>query len=265
MAQAIAKAKRPAMVLLTESLMEIVRPYQEVWQAPSSIPETVMEEAIEQLEIVGKLMEPAPVDIVQKWLNSLGLLVAGKMSADEAKVRISAYAYLLDLPGYAYDKENLRKAAIEFKWWPSFGELHEFLKRQDNEISRTYWRLKLIQRFCRTDEAIAAEKAAEDAAKLARMLSTPAGRIRHRHHERFWRPPPGVRASNWGWWNLVDDLLAQHPEEIVDAWHTEVAALDWDAQDFNTLAELRSRSRARLDALDAAAISQRKAADGERE
>lgn len=195
-------------------------------------------------------MQPAKRANVSKWLASLGVLLAGRMSLDEAKVRVAAYTELLDMPEYCFTKESLGNAAREFHWWPSFKELDDFLSTQKPEIARTYWRLGRL-RGLPTDEELAEGKAREEAEKLAKMLATPAGRIRHRHWDRYFRTTS--RNIEHGWWRLVDSLLDLHAEEVVDAWHVEVAALDWSATDFNALAELRARSRAALPETDAEA------------
>lgn len=199
-------------------------------------------EVIDQHDRLKVIMQPAKCANVSKWLASLGVLLAGKMSIDEAKVRIAAYTELLDMPEYCYTKESLGNAAREFQWWPSFKELDDFLGTQKPEIARTYWRLDRLRRLP-TDEEIAEGKAAEEAEKLAKMLARPGGRITHKWGHLF-----SMRCT-FDWWRWKDDAVERHGEALVDAWHEEVAALDWTKsngdifEDFNPLAALKERER----------------------
>ena len=195
-------------------------------------------------------MFPAPRQTATKWIVALGACTAGQMSADDVKMKVKVYADLLDEPEFAYTKESLKAAATKFKWFPSFAELQEFLECQGGEIRRLNRRLVAISTLP-TDEEIAAKKAEEEAARLAKMLSTPAGRIRHKHWGRYSHATS--RNIEHGWWRLVDSLLDLHHEELVDAWHVEVAAMDWGASGFDALGELRARSRAALPETEAEA------------
>jgi hypothetical protein len=66
---------------------------------------------------------------VREWLESLGLLTAGTMTAADAKVRCAAYAGLLcdELPVTAFTKQSLVFVAAKCKFFPAFGEVSEHL------------------------------------------------------------------------------------------------------------------------------------------
>lgn len=184
-------------------------------------------------------MFPAPRQTATKWLAALGVCCAGQMTAEDVRMKLKVYGDLLTQPDFVYTQESLRAAASMFRWFPSFAELDEFLGKQGEEIRRLNFRLTEIS-LLTSDEEIAARKAEEEAEKLRKLLETPRGRIMHRHYDRY------RHLHIFKWLTLKDELLAIHSEEQVDAWHTEVAALDWTLPDINPLAELRARSRAAL-------------------
>lgn len=64
---------------------------------------------------------------IQNWLATLGLLIAGKMDVEDVKMRLFAYSRLMiDIPPELLTERSLRKAALKFKWFPSFAELNDF-------------------------------------------------------------------------------------------------------------------------------------------
>jgi hypothetical protein len=154
-------------------------------------------------------------------------------------MKITAYAELIDHPEFAFTRETLKAAALAFKWFPSFAELDEFLGNQGIEIRRMHYRLIEVS-TATSDEEVAAKKAEEEAAKVRKMLETPHGRITHKWWETFWRRVNGVA---WYEWKAV--MIPLHGEEKVDAWHAEVAAMDWSKgadifEDFDPLAALKA-------------------------
>lgn len=62
---------------------------------------------------------------VRQWLASLGVLVAGTSSRQEAEARLAAYAPLLirEFPPQAFTADSLTAVARACKFFPSFGEL----------------------------------------------------------------------------------------------------------------------------------------------
>lgn len=215
---------------------------------PASLPAATIAEAEKYLSEIRGVMFPAPRQTVTKWLAALVLCSAGNMPTEDIKLKLKLYADLLTEPEFCYSKETLKAAASQFRWFPAFSELQEFLSGQGEDIRRLNHRLTEIVSLP-TDEEIAATKAKEEAEKLAKMLATPEGRIRHRHWDRFYRTG-GRLAFSGSWYEMVASLVALHGEDLTDRWHTEIAAMDWDALGFNPFAELRSRSRARLNEFD---------------
>jgi hypothetical protein len=68
-------------------------------------------------------------EIVDKWLRSLGVLCAGTMAADEARTRCAAYASMVagEFPVAAFTQKSLEAVARECRFFPSYGELVEYL------------------------------------------------------------------------------------------------------------------------------------------
>jgi hypothetical protein len=68
---------------------------------------------------------------MKQWLTSLGMLTAGQMSAEDAKMKMAAYLPLINMPPAAIlTKRTLADAGREFKWFPSFAELEAFLSNR---------------------------------------------------------------------------------------------------------------------------------------
>ncbi len=75
---------------------------------------------------------------MKQWLTSLGLLTAGQMSADDAKMKMAAYLPLFNMPPAAIlTKQTLGDAGRELKWFPSFAELETFFAAKS-------WPLKVL-------------------------------------------------------------------------------------------------------------------------
>ena len=101
-------------------------------------------EAEAQLALVLAAIQPAPRDLALKWLASLGVLTAGKMAAEDARLKASAYLGLLDYPPCCYTEETLRDAATLFTWFPSYSELAGFLDARAREPRDMAYRLRRI-------------------------------------------------------------------------------------------------------------------------
>lgn len=63
---------------------------------------------------------------MSEWLSSLGLLVAGQMTAEDARARVTAYVAMLEFPAECFTRATLKAAAEQFRFWPSFAELTAF-------------------------------------------------------------------------------------------------------------------------------------------
>lgn len=111
-----------------------------------------------------RFLPPKP-GIVVRWLNSLGILTAGRISAEDAELKVGAYASILDFPSGCYTQHSLKRAAETFKFWPSMAELTELLKDEERRIHVDKHRLSIIAKppekkpevktVDRSDEAIA--------------------------------------------------------------------------------------------------------------
>lgn len=114
------------------------------WKAPSSVSPDLRSEAAATLAAVDGAMRPADVSKVREWLMSLGPLVAGNMSADDARVKLDAYSGRLDYPAACFSSKALDKAARRFKFFPTYGELCDFLDAQLSEVRENRRRLQAI-------------------------------------------------------------------------------------------------------------------------
>lgn len=108
-----------------------------------TIPAPLREEAEGLLGRLQAQLRPADKRVVADWLASLGTLCAGQMSAEEARMKVSAYADLIDLPAPCFTRATLREAAARFKFWPSYSEICQLfsfrllcLKDQVAELER---------------------------------------------------------------------------------------------------------------------------------
>lgn len=106
------------------------------WKPPAYQPDPIRAAARDEAKRLLDIIEtPCPPHVAAQWLGQLGILTAGKMTADDAKVRLSAYAAMLEHSVGCFTKASLRKAATKFTWFPSFAEVSAFL---DGEL----WWLK---------------------------------------------------------------------------------------------------------------------------
>jgi hypothetical protein len=66
---------------------------------------------------------------ITQWLRSLGVLCAGTMTAEDAKMRCAAYADLVsaEFPVTAFTRKSLEHVASKCKFFPSYGELVQHL------------------------------------------------------------------------------------------------------------------------------------------
>lgn len=114
------------------------------WTLPQRITMDLILDAQRAATAYGRLLVRAPDHLVNSWLNALGTLMAGQMTAGDAKVKIAAYAGLLDHPSLCYTQQTLAAAGRKFKWWPSFAELAEFLDDIAREPRRHATRINAL-------------------------------------------------------------------------------------------------------------------------
>lgn len=107
------------------------------WYPPRAQPAAVVQAALDELDRIERALYDNPTKRqVAEWLGQLGILTAGKMTADDARMRLAAYAGMLsDAPIGAFTRESLKRAARKFTWFPTFSEVSEF-------IDKEHWWLK---------------------------------------------------------------------------------------------------------------------------
>ncbi len=94
---------------------------------------------------------PAPMSVMGAWLWHLGRSVAGpSLSEAEVRDRVKHNAGLLrhaTAPRCAFTVESLQVASRQFKFWPSYAELWEFVEEVASRVKSLIWSLgKVIDR-----------------------------------------------------------------------------------------------------------------------
>ena len=100
--------------------------YREHWEMPALYP-GIQDEARDALVIVEAQLEPASYDVVAKWIASLGMLCNQKGEPGDQVDRVHAYASMLNFPAFCFKASSLDQASDKFSWFPSKGELKDFL------------------------------------------------------------------------------------------------------------------------------------------
>lgn len=113
------------------------------WIEPPSTPALVAQ-AKAVLADYGKRMEPAGHDAKQQWLEQLGVLCAGRMTADEARLKTTGYASLLDHEAGCFTRSSLKLLASKFSWFPSFAEVKAELDQVRRRLHQDRHRLRLL-------------------------------------------------------------------------------------------------------------------------
>jgi len=105
-------------------------------------------EAARLAGLVEESLQRAPIALVSKWLARLGMLTASKDdTAAGVRVKVAAYADMLEQPAWCFTAETLKRAAAEFKWFPAFAEVKQFLDRQCEAERRFLTMLRRAERF----------------------------------------------------------------------------------------------------------------------
>lgn len=129
-----------------ERVIERIDQDPDVPSIPEELPEAMISEAIRAVATLERRMTPAATETCEKWVESLGVLCAGQMSARDAKVKMKAYSSMWDYPNFCYTKDTLDHAARRFKdyGFPSYGKVAAFLDEQRNPVVTNLSRLKRI-------------------------------------------------------------------------------------------------------------------------
>lgn len=130
-------------------------------------------------------LRPADPQTVRQWLTALGVMVAGQMTAADAKAKVGAYVPMLDHPASCFTRETLEEAGRAFKFFPSFSEVAAFLDSKADPLKTLRQRLEAVLRAPVTEiekpakrysELTEAERAEVDA-KFARAKAEARSRI----------------------------------------------------------------------------------------
>lgn len=103
------------------------------WQRPAIVSAPLRNQAAAALAKWPERYAPADMGRKLEWLVRLGLLVAGSFTPADAKAKAEAMAEALEHPVCCFGDHALKRAAAQFKFWPSFAELKEAL---DAELYR---------------------------------------------------------------------------------------------------------------------------------
>lgn len=97
------------------------------WRPPEAVPEGTKAEAVRLIAPMTAALMRAHPKLVGDWLARLGVLVAGNLTAADARIKIAAYAADLDFPALCFTDATRAQAGVAFKFFPTFSELSEFL------------------------------------------------------------------------------------------------------------------------------------------
>lgn len=114
------------------------------WNMPENPSAVLIQDARSALPWAEDQCRPAAKEALAKWLNSLGVLCAGKMSAQDAAAKLQAYSAMLEVPASILTKTTLDEAAREFQWFPSYAEISQFLEAKAGAKHKIRDRLRAI-------------------------------------------------------------------------------------------------------------------------
>lgn len=107
------------------------------WKPPAVVTSEVRHEAAARAAEAVRWMQPVEDATVRQWLSDLGVLVAGSLSVEEARAKLSAYTSLIEgeYPRACFTKKTLADAARRFpRFFPSFGEVAAYLDEVKGEL-----------------------------------------------------------------------------------------------------------------------------------
>lgn len=107
-----------------------------VWKHPPVVTEPMILECRRWLEAMQKCDAPAQDGRIRVWLSKLLFGLSGNHSEEMIQGKMGAFAFALaDKPAFCFDDGTLRQAQKHFKsFWPSAGELIEFMERIEAEV-----------------------------------------------------------------------------------------------------------------------------------
>lgn len=121
---------------------------------PTVLDDAAKAEARRMLEALS--LDQADEQTTAKWLTALGTMTAtGKMTVDDAKAKLLAFAKMLRYPAGCFSRDSLDRAGRRFSWFPSYAEVAEFL---DGERDRLATRRRRLEALLDTEAKPTAEQ-----------------------------------------------------------------------------------------------------------
>jgi hypothetical protein len=114
---------------------------------PSRITDAMIAEAKRVLPQAEAVLALTSREGMLKWVANLGLRCRSTPDAEAAKAQTMSYVQGFEtakVPGISFTQNTLERAASEFKFFPAYSELKDFLLRQAVNESRLVRRLKMI-------------------------------------------------------------------------------------------------------------------------
>lgn len=117
------------------------------WSPPAVLEPAVRNEARDLLAQVNcALSDHADSQAIAAWVGKLGILVAGSMTADDARAKMAGYGSMLAgrYPRALLSRDVLDRCARAFKWFPSYSELADRLDLEHQRLKREQKRLEAL-------------------------------------------------------------------------------------------------------------------------
>lgn len=115
------------------------------WGPPAEVPDAVALECRRWLDWVRSRDGEAQDGLVERWLLTLLMGVAGDRSEDDVRAKLKAFRFALaGRPALCFTPESLRGAQRRFRFWPSAAELIEFADEVERGARETRQRCGVI-------------------------------------------------------------------------------------------------------------------------
>lgn len=121
--------------------------YEGRWRPPDHLSDRLRPTVASELAEADARIAPAERTQVARWLASLAVLVAGgRVTADDAKLKLDAYTAMLDgeVPASILTRSSLDDVARQFKFLPSYAELREALDQLESPLRRRADKLRRL-------------------------------------------------------------------------------------------------------------------------
>jgi hypothetical protein len=107
-----------------------------VWKPPAVVTEPMIFECRRWLDALRQCDATVQEGRIRVWLSRLLFGLSGNHSEDMIRAKLSSFAFALaDKPAFCFDDGTLRWAQKHFKsFWPSAGELIEFMEKVEAEV-----------------------------------------------------------------------------------------------------------------------------------